>query len=221
MQDSERAAEIARARGIDAGLHLNFTTACSGTTLLAAGAEHHRRVSAYLRSNRLAQVLYHPGLAQSFEYVVKAQMEEFTRLYGCEPTRFDGHHHMHLCANVIWSDLLPAGTAVRRNFSFKTAEKTVANRLYRRLIDRRLAQQHTMSDYFFSLPPLTPPSRLQQIIAVSREYTVELETHPVNVEERRYLTTMVPLWTADNVRIASCYAVGHTAGPCGTGTVVE
>ena len=46
-------------------------------------------------------MVYHPGLASSFEYVVKAQLEEYERLYGAPANRVDGHHHMHLCANVV------------------------------------------------------------------------------------------------------------------------
>ena len=69
----------------------------------------------------LTGLLLFSGLAvdSGRAYVVKAQLEEFERLYGRAPNRIDGHHHAHLCANVVLAGLLPAGTIVRRNFSFR------------------------------------------------------------------------------------------------------
>src|ERR1035438_5912401 len=115
MEDSERAATLALERGIDAGLHLNFTTAFSSRSCPPSLARHQQDVAKRLLRHRLAQVLFYPGLMSSFEYVVAAQIEEYCRLYGAGPERLDGHHHMHLCANVLWGKLLPAGTVVRRN----------------------------------------------------------------------------------------------------------
>jgi predicted glycoside hydrolase/deacetylase ChbG (UPF0249 family) len=187
MEDSERAAAIASEKGINAGLHLNFTTRFSAPGASARLNEHQARLGKYLRRNRLAQALYHPGLANSFKYVVTAQLDEFSRLFGIAPTRLDGHHHMHLCANVLVKKLLPEGTMVRRNFSFQPGEKSYANRVYRRMIDRKLAARHSMTDYFFSLPPLEPASRLQRIFSLAQQFSVEVETHPVVPEEYKFL----------------------------------
>jgi hypothetical protein len=187
MKDSERAAAIARERGLDTGLHLNFTTPFSAPCTPGRLAEHQRRLGGYLGRHRLAPAVFHPGLAGSFRYVAEAQREEFARLYGDEPTRIDGHHHMHLCANVLFAGLLPPGAVVRRNFSFQRGEKSLLNRLYRRGIDRVLARRHAMTDFFFSLPPLEPPARLANIFSLARKFTVEVETHPVNPAEYRFL----------------------------------
>ncbi len=70
MADSARAAEIACERGIDAGLHLNFTTTFSDGKAPAQMAAHQERLARYLRSSRLAPAVFHPGLSKSFEYVV-------------------------------------------------------------------------------------------------------------------------------------------------------
>ncbi len=187
MQDSERAAALARERGLEVGLHLNFTTPFSATAALGRLTEHHERVSHYLLRNRLSQVLYHPALANSFEYLVAAQLEEFTRIYDAEPVRVDGHHHMHLCANVIFAGLLPDGVIARRNFSFQPGEKSGVNRFYRGVIDRALARRHRLTDFFFSLSPLQPQERLDRIFAIAIRHVVELETHPVNREEYKFL----------------------------------
>jgi len=207
MKDSERAAAIARERGIDAGLHLNFTTAFSASRTPARLIEHHERVSRYLGRNRFAQVIFHPGLTGSFEYVVASQRDEFCRLYGSEPARLDGHHHMHLCSNVLLGRLLPPGTLVRRNFSFQPGEKSLINRLFRRVVDDRLARRHRIVDFFFSLPPLDPLSRLQRIFSLAAQFTVEVETHPVSSEDFGFLTgDEVVRWTAGSP-IASRFAV--------------
>lgn len=187
MDDSERAAAIARERRIEGALHLNLTTPFSGSGVAAGLAERQQRIARHLLRHRLAQILFHPGLMRSFEYVVAAQLDEFRRLYGAAPERIDGHHHMHLCANVLIQRLLPSGTMVRRNFSFDRGEKSLGNHLYRRLVDRSLARRHWLTDYFFSLPPLEPASRLRRIFSLASQFTVEVETHPVNPEEHRYL----------------------------------
>jgi predicted glycoside hydrolase/deacetylase ChbG (UPF0249 family) len=187
MEDSERAASVAREHGIDAGLHLNFTTAFSSENYPAALLEHQQKIAAFLLRHPISRMVFHPGLVRSFEYVVSAQREEFARLYGAEAERFDGHHHMHLCANVLLGKLLPPGTRVRRHFSYEPREKTVRNYVFRKFTDAVLVRRHSVVDYFFSLPPLDPPSHLQGILALAGHSLVELETHPVNRDEYRFL----------------------------------
>ncbi len=188
MEDSERAAAIARERGIETGLHLNFTTLFSAPNCPAALLERQQQVTHYLLRHRLAQVVFHPGLARSFEYLVAAQIDEYRRIFGTDPQRLDGHHHMHLCTNVILRKLMPPKTIVRRNFSFERNEKSSWNRMYRNAVDSNLAKRHRLTDFFFSLPPFDPASRLQRIYSLARQFVVELETHPVQMDEYRYLT---------------------------------
>lgn len=188
MQDSGRAAGIAAERGLDIALHLNLSVPFSAPGIPARLANHHQKVRAYLRSGRFAQLLYHPGLTNSFEYVVARQLEEFVRLYGRTPDRIDGHHHMHLCANVLMGRLLPEGTIVRRSFSFFAGEKSLANRSWRTIVNSILARRHRLADFFFSLPPLTP-GRLQAILLLASKSVVEVETHPVNCDEYAFLTS--------------------------------
>jgi len=95
MEDSERAASLAREKGVDTGLHLNFTTPYTATSCPPGLLEHQRKLASYLNWNALAQVVFHPGLAGSFDFVVKAQLDEFGRFYGAVPERMDGHHLVH------------------------------------------------------------------------------------------------------------------------------
>ena len=188
MEDSERAAEMALEANIDAGLHLNFTTPFSAGDCPRNLLERQRQLTVYLLRHRFAQVVFHPGLAQSFDYVVKAQIEAFQRLYGVRPARVDGHHHMHLCANVLLGNLLPAGTFARRRFSRRPRREGLLRSVQRRITDGVLARRHSLTDFFFHLTPLEPSSHLEQVFELARRFTVEVETHPINADEYRFLT---------------------------------
>src|SRR5271157_1971516 len=207
MGDSERAAAIAKENAIHAGLHLNFTTPFSAPNRPTRLAEQQQRLARCLLRHRLAQVVFYPMLKRSFEYVVSAQLDEFCRLYGAPPQRLDGHHHMHLCANVLLGRLLPPGTVVRRNFSFQPGEKSFGNRFYRMVVDRMLARRHRLTDFFFSLPPLEHPGRLERIFSLARRFVVEVEAHPFDAKEHRFLAGGEIFHWAGDVPIASRFAV--------------
>ena len=212
MQDSQRAAEIAREHNIDAGLHLNLSQPFSGNCppLLV---EHQSKLNQYLRGHRFAQAVYHPGLRRSFQYVVKAQVEEFERLYGTPMSRLDGHHHMHLCANVLLENLIPDGVVVRRHFSFQPGEKGWGNLLYRRIGDYILDRRHPGVDHFFSIAPLEPQERLERIFAMARHFVVEAETHPVNADEYEYLTGGEFFRQVGDLPVARRFAVSRESSP--------
>jgi hypothetical protein len=65
-----------------------------------------------------------------------------------------------------------------------------------------LAKRHWLTDYFFSLPPLEPQSRLDEIFSIARQSIVEVETHPVNAAEYRFLTSGEILRRAGDLQIA-------------------
>jgi predicted glycoside hydrolase/deacetylase ChbG (UPF0249 family) len=207
MQDSERAAAIATERGIDVGLHLNFTLAFSSRDCSTSLLKHQRDLASFLRHHRLAAILFNPFLAGSFEYVVKAQLEEYYRIYGPKLTRIDGHHHMHLSANVLLGNLLPAGIIIRRNFAFQSGEKSLANRMFRKVVDRQLARRYRLVDLLFSLKPVEPAERLQRIFSLAKHFVVELEAHPVKPEEYRFLAGGEIFRRAGDLTLASNYAL--------------
>lgn len=198
MEDSARAASIATEQGLDIGLHLNLSAPFSATQIPSALASHHQKVSEYLFAHCFARLLYHPRLANSFEYVVARQFEEFTRLYGKPPDRVDGHHHMHLSANVLLQKLLPSGTIVRRHFSYEPGEKLVRNSVFRLFSRALLSGRYRLTDFFFSLPPFASAVRMQRIFTLARRFVVEIETHPINPGEYRFLTERdFCRWTGD------------------------
>ena len=189
MDDSERGAAAARASNVDAGLHINLTTPFTAPSCPTGLRDRQSRIAGRLRAHRWARTLFHPTLAAAFDYVVKAQLDEFQRLYGSVPVRLDGHHHMHLCTNVLVQGLLPTGTRVRRNLSFAPGEKSVANRAYRRCIDALLERRHRLTDYLFTLDALRASNRVEWAMRLARVHLVEIETHPAVSAECTFLAS--------------------------------
>jgi predicted glycoside hydrolase/deacetylase ChbG (UPF0249 family) len=219
MEDSERAAALACEQKVDVGLHLNFTTRFSMRGCPDRLLGHQQQISRFLLRSRLAQLVYHPGLTRSFEYVVAAQIDEFRRLHGADPDRIDGHHHMHLCANVLLGELMPAQTIVRRNFSFAPKERSWINRHYRNWVDQRLKRRHQLVDLLFSLAPVNAVNRLRRVFLCAQNAVVEVETHPVNHDEFRFLTSRDIFDVIPNLNVAVGFAslirnraFKHTAG---------
>ena len=204
MEDSERASEIAREHAVDAGIHLNFTTRFSGPHPQRL-QECQNSVARFLSKGSAVRAIFNPLLARSFEYLVAAQRDEFARLYGKEPSRYDGHHHVHLCSNVLMGKLLPAGATVRRYFSLESGQD-LRNRAFRRFTDAFL-KRYRVTDLFFSMPPLRP-ERLTKIFARGQQQVVEVETHPAHPEEHRFLTEGEILRFAGETPIASGYDFG-------------
>ena len=187
MSDSERAARLAAENALNIGLHLNFSERFTRSRCPKGLRESHNRIVRYLKGNKYAQLIYNPFLGNAFTYSFQTQWDEFIRLYGKMPAHVDGHHHMHLCANVRFSDLIPHGIRVRRNFSFWPGEKSWLNRTYRRAIDRRLERNYRVTDYFFDLTTSLEQRKLDRVVGLARSRNVELMTHPIDKREADYL----------------------------------
>jgi len=187
MEDSERAASLAFKTSLEVGLHLNFTLPYSAFSIPPKLRKHQNRIISYLTKQKLTQVIYNPFLTDSFKLLFRAQQEEFVRLYGKLPDFINGHHHMHLCINMLVSNIIPKGTRVRRTFTFDPCEKNFFNLLYRNILDIWISSRFISTDYFFSIVPIQNIERLQEIINRAVRKTVELEVHPENAEEMDFL----------------------------------
>jgi hypothetical protein len=183
MADSQRAGKVSQGSGLDIGLHLNFTEAFTAGACAPALREDHNRIVRFLTRNRYAFLCYHPGLRRAFRQVVGAQLEEFQRIYQTSPSHINGHHHMHLCANMLLSANISRGQKVRRNFSFRRGEKGAVNRVYRGLVDWWLLRRFRVPDFLFPLHACLRPGGLERIVELARGADVELETHPENQVE--------------------------------------
>jgi len=187
MSDSERASSLAREHGIDAGLHLNFDTPLEGQAIDERLHNSHAKTLRYLASGRYAPLVYNPFLGEQFRYVYRSQVEEFMRLYGRHPSHVNGHHHLHLCANMLFAPIFSRGTAIRLTFHFERGEKNFVNRIYRRILNEWLKHRYTTTDRFYSLSQALDSNRLVQIAQLAKRALIELNTHPFQERESKYL----------------------------------
>ena len=187
MEDSVRAAELARSDGLAVGLHLNLNQTFTAAKVPEATGREHRKLVSFMGRHKYAQVLYNPLLRNAFHRSFAAQLNEFRRIYAQEPTHIDGHQHRHLCTNMLWDGVIPAGRKVRRTFSFWPGEKGRLNRIYRRMVDRRLRRRYRVADFFFSLGQCLRFGRLERVAELAATSNVELMTHPVVPTEYDYL----------------------------------
>jgi predicted glycoside hydrolase/deacetylase ChbG (UPF0249 family) len=212
MEDSERAADIAKENQVDVGLHLNFSEQFGGSVIDARLEDYHQRTVHFLKGTKYSQLVYNPFLQKAFAYSYEAQTAEFGRLFGKSPSRIDGHHHMHLCANLLFSQLMPPGTTMRRNFSFWPGEKNALNRTYRRLVDTWLARKYRLPDYFFDLTQCICEKKLERVVALAKTSNVELMTHPIVSLEMDFLMSdemgvllqSIEAGNFDRLRIVAC-----------------
>jgi predicted glycoside hydrolase/deacetylase ChbG (UPF0249 family) len=203
MEDSQRAAELALEHGLDAGLHLNFTTKFNQPVVSNKLLECQQSITAFLQKNKYCFLLYHPALRGDFHYVFSHQYEEYIRLYHKKPTHIDGHHHMHLCTNILVDKLIPNNSKVRRSFSFTSEEKSTVNRLYRSLVDWWLQRRYQCTDFFFSIQPILKSDRLRGIVELSLVHNVELMVHPEKQDEYSYLLSTEYMEIIRNKKIES------------------
>jgi hypothetical protein len=211
MDDSVRAAAVARDQCVPTGLHLNLAEPFRDAGVEPRLRNAQRRLVDYLASSRLASLVYHPGLQRDFRHSVAAQLDEFRRLYGREPTHVDGHRHQHLCANVLLSDLIPSGSKVRKTFFFWPGEKGLINRAARGLVNRYLGSRYQVTDYFFALSQCLGRSRLQRVLDLGTAADVELMAHPVKAPEFDLLSSEPFLTAISGLQLGS-FARLHEQG---------
>lgn len=184
MRDSRRACGIIKDLKIDTALHLNFTTPFDGGNIQERLLESQLKIVSYLKSKKAAQFIYNPLLQRHFDYVYKAQYDEYCELFGNPPQRIDGHNHMHLCANMLVGRFIPIKTRVRRNIHFVNEKKSMVNRAYRSVIDSFLTKRYSCADYFLHIHQFMHEdtkeriNRLQDLAELSKGADIELLVHP-------------------------------------------
>ncbi|MBW1938539.1 MAG: ChbG/HpnK family deacetylase [Deltaproteobacteria bacterium] len=187
MEDSERSSELARLNNLPIGLHLNFTKPFTTKYITSRLKDYHNTLVAYFTKSKYARIIYNPKIQCQVEYCFKAQLAEFERLYGKFPTHIDGHHHIHLCSNLIFSKIIPSGMKIRKNFSFSKKEKNFINRAYRASIDLIIKHRFLSTDFFYSLNSHVNESDILKKLNRARDSYVELMVHPVMPEEYNFI----------------------------------
>jgi predicted glycoside hydrolase/deacetylase ChbG (UPF0249 family) len=177
MEDSERAARLGLENHLEVGLHLNFDDQFTGDVPTILLKEYLHQTATFLTRSKFSQVIYNPMLQRQFEYLYNAQYEEFLRLYRRPPSHFNGHHHRHLCSNVLLGKIIPDGSRVRRSFTFERGERHIANRLYRRFVDCVVKRRFITTDMFFAAVPSEQLNTLKKHIELAKIHNVELMVH--------------------------------------------
>lgn len=189
MQDSERAATIARERRLPIGLHLNLTMPFDGPQTPDDVAQRQRRLTEKLgRRVGLTRWAYRPLLRGEIDSAISDQLTRFRDLYGGEPTHLDGHNHVHLSPNVLLSKALARGLKVRNSHDFSGALGDSPKIVRRSLIRRRFAT----TDSFFSIRSIHPAfggAGLEEALGLARERSVEVMVHPHWEDEFELLTS--------------------------------
>jgi chitin disaccharide deacetylase len=207
MTDSRQAAELALETGIDVGLHVNLSQLFEADNVPSGLRDRHARVVKFFTRNKYSVLLYNPVLRDDCRHVYQAQVDEFVRLYGRQPSHVDGHQHKHLCTNMLVDRVIPARSRVRRSFSFFPGEKAVINRAYRGLVDHVLARRYRTTDFFFSLPQCLATDGLSRVFELATRSAVELMTHPLKSTEYKYLMSDAYLDGLQRVTAASYSAL--------------
>lgn len=203
MEDSERASSLALQNSLEVGLHLNFTETFTADKTSSEIRYHQNKVISFLKLNRFAQIIYNPLLKESFRLLFRSQYEEFVKLYKKTPDFINGHHHMHLCTNVLAGSLIQRGTRIRGTFTFGPGEKDPFNRLYRRILKMWITKRFITTDSFYSIEPVTDIERLHNIFKKAERENIEIEVHPENAEEMEFLLSDKYKNLLDSVQVGS------------------
>jgi predicted glycoside hydrolase/deacetylase ChbG (UPF0249 family) len=203
MADSQRAAQRALELGLPTGLHLNLTQPFDGPDLPDAVRDPQRALAAYFgRLRRGDRVLSDPRLLRAVRWGLREQLTTFRSLYGREPTHLDGHNHVHL--NPIVMIVVP------RRLRLRTAlyEGGVHSPrdVPRMLRHRAIGAWHGSTDFFFPLATLHPRlggAGIEQRLALARDRSVELMTHPGQEVEHDLLCSRDWLALLDGLRLGS------------------
>ena len=195
MAGSEHASSLAaRHPDLGIGLHLNLFEEYSGESASTQVRDRQRQLLDSFQRSRLRRWIYDPRIRHQVDQVVADQWERFLELYGRVPTHVDGHHHSHMAANVLLSDSLPRGIAIRNALSDDARPNPVAAVL-------RAARRHfvlsrfSSTDYFFSIesvwPGLASPPP-EEKLGLAQRSTVEVMVHPAF--PREYEPLQSPEW---------------------------
>ena len=187
MSDSERAAAIAKERGLPVGLHLNFTEPFSDPATPASLRERQAHIIKYLgeatdspdpAAARLRRWVYDPRLHSAVDALIDEQLERFQELYGKPPTHFDGHNHIDLCPNVFLSQAIPPGSKMRNTRDCFPIDRSAAG-LARAGRQVFRARRFAGTRYLLHLAFLDlEPGHVDPLLDLAKQMPIEVMAHP-------------------------------------------
>ncbi|MDR3555864.1 MAG: ChbG/HpnK family deacetylase [Syntrophobacteraceae bacterium] len=189
MNDSLRASEVAREHGLPVGLHLNFTREFDNTRGGAVLNDHQKRLVTYFSKSKYIRTIYNPVIRNSILYSFMSQYDEFIKIFMKTPTHVDGHHHIHLCMNIICDNIIPDNMKIRPRLCGSGGEKNICAILYGKLIDYIIHHRYRVIGSVYKLDVSRSDSKLSEIVNRAVIQNVELITHPARLEEYEYLKT--------------------------------
>lgn len=180
MADSERAADIAREGALPVGLHLNLDTRFEGKAVPRGVRDDLERIRHWFGNPRRPALLYNPSRAfqRRVDRCIAAQLEQFRIQYRRDPTHVDGHHHLHLAWNVLFSPALQRGLRVRATQWRRPSAPGVV--LIRRIRMWMLRHKFVAPDRFYDIREIHPVwgGRGLEVLEEARVCTVEVMVHP-------------------------------------------
>lgn len=187
MADSARAFELATARGLPLGLHLNLTFPFDAATS-GGMEERQRRALDYFAGSRWRRYGFDPRARAMVDRAVGDQLVAFTRATGASPRHADGHQHIQVCPTVFSSRSLRALVSLREAQA-PLAGGSRAKALYRAAVNRAIRSRFR-SLPFYSLRDVHPSlggAGFDFLRKLVKGGPVELMTHPAWDDERRLL----------------------------------
>ena len=191
MEDSQRAAELARLYRIPVGLHLNFSEAYTGADVADSHWRHQAKLVRYFTSRRWKKWIFNPLISADVTACMKEQLDAFSALYGRAPSHIDGHHHVHLSPNVLLSSAFPSGIPVRRSYTYLPPESGKLNRAWRHMWNRYMTRRFLGTSYLFDMQSLDTSldrAAMPDKLTVAHGFPVEVMTHPGSPREFDFLT---------------------------------
>jgi predicted glycoside hydrolase/deacetylase ChbG (UPF0249 family) len=197
MSDSRRGAELAARGGEPVGLHLNLSEAFTDPACPEIVRRRQERIVGYFAGPKWRWWGFSPTRFTEIEASIADQLDAFRDLYGHEPTHIDGHQHVHQSLGVMFARSMPAGARMRPSFTFMPGEKSLTNRLARKVVNRLMRSRFRCPCYFFDIRDIHPElggAGLEDRLDLARSETVEVMTHPGVSDERAVL--LEDRWTA-------------------------
>ena len=192
MDDSSRAAALSREASLPIGLHLNLDEPFAGDVPVVVRNAHDRVRSWFASRPRLLSSF---NLSRSFHHdlraSISAQLDEFRRLVGCDPTHIDSHHHVHMSWDVLCSSALPAKTPLR---STRWVDAKPRLRILRSGRTWWIRRRFISTDLFFDLRHISPAlGGTESLVSTSAPATtIEVMAHPGMLDEFAVLNS--PWW---------------------------